>query len=327
MNHQERLDHAIAGHAIDRVPVSLWRRFPGDDQRIADFAQSITAYQHQFDWDFVNVTPASTYNVNDYGLQTAWQGRPDGDRTVTRPYIVGSLDWTELRGLDPAHGEHGKQLEVLRSLRAELDEHTPIIMTIYSPLTQASRLAGESALLRHMRTRMDRLRSGLSVLTENTLRFTEALKKTPIAGICYMIEHADHEKIAEAEYSIFGLPYDRKILSELAADWWLNVLHISGKSPMFSLVSNYSVQAVNWQATDERPTLPRGKSQILGAACGGLTTHDDLCNSTPAAIRSAARSRLQQVNNRRVILSAEGMVPITAPLSNVRAARAAVEAT
>ncbi|MEL7234673.1 MAG: uroporphyrinogen decarboxylase, partial [Chloroflexota bacterium] len=146
MNHRERLESAIGGHAVDRVPVSLWRRFPGDDQRIVDFAHSILDYQRQFDWDFVNVVPASTYAVSDYGVQTAWTGQPDGDRTVTRRYIEGSLDWTELRGLDPSRGEFGKQLEVLRVLRDELDEQTPILITIYSPLAQATRLAGEDAL-------------------------------------------------------------------------------------------------------------------------------------------------------------------------------------
>jgi hypothetical protein len=165
------------------------------------------------------------------------------------------------------------------------------------------------------------------VLTENTLQFIEALKRTPIAGIYYVIEHANHELIAEAEYSIFGLPYDRKILSEIDSNWWLNIAQIRGASPMFHLISNFDVQAVHWQTTSDRPNLARGKSLILGAACGGLSNQHHLCDSTPSAIRSAVREQLQSVNNRRVILSADGPVPITAPISNIRAVHSAVETT
>ncbi len=32
MNKRERLEAAIAGQSVDRVPVALWRHFPGDDQ-------------------------------------------------------------------------------------------------------------------------------------------------------------------------------------------------------------------------------------------------------------------------------------------------------
>ena len=38
MNKRERLEAAIAGQSVDRVPVALWRHFPGDDQDPSDLA-------------------------------------------------------------------------------------------------------------------------------------------------------------------------------------------------------------------------------------------------------------------------------------------------
>ena len=60
MRKRERLERAIAGEPVDRVPVALWRHFPGDDQRAADLARSAVDFQREFDWDFVRVMPANT---------------------------------------------------------------------------------------------------------------------------------------------------------------------------------------------------------------------------------------------------------------------------
>ncbi len=325
MNRRERIENTIAGYATDRPPAALWRHFPGDDQRTADFAQSIVDFQRRYDWDFASVTPASTYGVADYGAQSVWDGSTDGDRRVETPFISRSLTWTELRTLDPGRGELGKHLECLRLVREGLGEDVPIVMTIYSPLMQAARLAGTELLKRHMRTRPDRLRSGLNIITENTLRFLEALRRTAVDGVHYVVEHADFDELAEAEYAVFGLPYDRKILSEVPSGWWLNVLQLRGAAPMFNLVKDYPVQAVNWQSRAGNPDLPQGKSIILGAVCGGLPGRGSLLHHTPAELRTEARDALQLVNERRMILSAEGVVPVTTPLSNLRAVRAALE--
>jgi uroporphyrinogen decarboxylase len=74
MDKRERLDNTLLGRPVDRAPVALWRHFPGDDQRSADFARAVLSFQKTYDWDFVKVTPFSAYCVADYGVQTKWCG-------------------------------------------------------------------------------------------------------------------------------------------------------------------------------------------------------------------------------------------------------------
>lgn len=324
MNPRERLENCIAGQPLDRVPVALWRHFPGDDQRTADFAQSLIQYQRAYEWDFVVIAPTTGYSVADYGVQSIWSSDLHGDRRITHHTVTRSLDWTELRPLDPNRGELGKQLECVRILRAELGAETPLIMTIHSPLAQARRLSGEQLLLRNLRAHPDRLRSGLSTLTENTLRFMEALRRAGVDGIQYVVEHAHYDSLSEPEYSGFGMPYDRKILGEVPPVWWLNTLHIRGEHPMFTLLQDYPVQAVSWQITAAKPDLPQGKSGVRGAVCGGLNPTQHLINGTPLTLRDEIRRLIQISNGRRFILSAEGAVPLSTPLSNLRAIRQAV---
>ena len=112
MNKRERIEKTIVGEPTDRVPAALWRHFPGDDQRAGDLAESTVEFQRTFDWDFVKVTPASSYCVTDYGVQDEWRGSMEGTRAYTKRVVGRSLDWTELRPLDPLRGALTADIDV-----------------------------------------------------------------------------------------------------------------------------------------------------------------------------------------------------------------------
>ncbi|MBC8098976.1 MAG: hypothetical protein H7Y11_06000 [Armatimonadetes bacterium] len=324
MHKRERLEKTIAGEVTDRVPVAVWRSFPGDDQRAADFANSVIGFQQRYDWDFVTLYPANHYAVVDYGLQDEWRGAASGERTALKLPIKRSLDWTELRPLDPVRGEYGKVLEAARLVLAACQaDQTPVIVAVYSPLAQASRLAGNSAFIQQQRKHPDRVRTGLNTLTESTLRFLELLKPLGIAGVYYMIEHADYEQFTESEYDAVGLPYDRRILDALPAEWWLNMVHLRGAAPMLRFTSSYRAQALNCQDTSQ--PLPELRAQFGGALCGGLDAEQHLHLGTPTVIRDAARHAMQQMNSRHLMLTGSGAAAVTTPLSHLRAARSTVE--
>src|SRR5690606_279864 len=138
MNKRERLEKTVAGEPTDRVPVALWRHFPGDDQRAADLARSTVDFQQAYDWDFLNVTPSRGFCVTDYGVQDQWEGSLIGTRVYTKHIIERSLDWTMLRTLDPSRGALGRQQDCLRLICEAPGDDTPVIQMIYSALRQAA---------------------------------------------------------------------------------------------------------------------------------------------------------------------------------------------
>jgi uroporphyrinogen decarboxylase len=328
MNKRERLEKSIAGEATDRIPVALWRHWPGDDQRAADLARSTIEFQTTYDWDFVNIAPAESYAVVDYGLQDEWEGNLEGTRTFVKRAVSRSLDWTNLRPLDPSRGSLGRQIETLRMVTDALrNDDTPIIQTVYSPLTQAAMIGGRSLLVRHIRTNPDRIQTGLNALTETTLRFLDALKRYPISGVYYCQQEATYDVLTEEEYRLFGLPYDRKILESLQDKWWLNILNLPGDAPMFKLCSQFPVEAINWRDQDAEPDLAQGKLQFNFAVSGGLSHKQHLHYGTPSSIREQIRNALTIVNNRRLILSCGNPLMATTPLSNIRAVRESIQGT
>ena len=139
MTKRERLEATILGEAADRTPVALWRHFPGDDQRPEDLAAATVAFQHRYDFDFVKVTPASSFCLRNWGAQDLWMGNTEGTRDYIHYPIQSPEDWHSLRPADPAAGALGAQLSCLRLIAEGLDngDEVPFIQTIFSPLAQA----------------------------------------------------------------------------------------------------------------------------------------------------------------------------------------------
>jgi uroporphyrinogen decarboxylase len=314
----ERIQQTIGGYATQPFPIFLMRHFPGDDQRISDYAQAMIHFQELFDWDVLVIHPPSSYAVTDYGVQSVWSGQLNGDRQLTKHVIHRSLDWTEIRNLDPQRGELGKQLEVTRQLVGHFQGHVPILMSIYSPLSQAMRLSGHATFVDHLRTRPDRLKSCLNILTETTINYVIALRRLGIDGVLYIVEYGDFGLLAKAEYESFGVPYDLKILGELEERTPFNLLHLRGNSPMFDVFKDYPTQAINWNSHADKVDLVQGKSLSLGAVCGGALTNG-LLFSTPSEIRQQAVHALREVNRRRIILTAEDAISVASPLANLKA--------
>jgi uroporphyrinogen decarboxylase len=324
MDKRERLQAAIKGEPVDRVPVALWRHFPVDDQRPEDLAAATIEFQTQYDFDFVKVTPSSSFCLRDWGVLDEWSGDPEGTRDYTRRVIQEPDDWTRLKPLDPNKGALGDQLLALQLSRAGLPKGTPVIQTIFSPLSQAKTLVGGDNLPVHARQHPDELKAALGIITETTFRFVEAAARTGIGGIFYAVQLATTRTFSEAEYRDFGEPYDRQIL-EAARGLWLNVVHLHGDAVMFDLVSKYPAQVINWHDRETPPTLADGQRKFNGAVCGGWRQWETMVRGTPDSVRAEAQEAIEATGGRRLILGTGCVTPITAPRANLRAARDVAE--
>ena len=325
MQRRERLELTIAGEKPDRIPVALWRHFPGDDQRAADFVRALIVFQEQWDFDFVKVTPANTSPVVDYGLGEQWLGALDGSRKIQRRVVNRSLDWTELRRIEAHRGVYGQQIETLQRLVEHFAGSVPVFFDIASPLAQAEMLAGRELVLQNMRTRPERLKTGLNIITENTLRFIDGLRAAGIDGIFYQMKLAAHSVMSEAEYQDVGCPYDQKLLGALPDSWWLNAVFVGGKSPMLGLASQYPVQVLGWEDRTSNISLADGKTGFGGAVCGGLGRWNPMHYGMPGEVRDQALDAIEQTYGRRFILSTAAPLIITSPQANIRSARQVVE--
>jgi uroporphyrinogen decarboxylase len=324
MSKRRRLETILAGGAPDRAPVALWRHWPGDDQRPDTLAAAVVDFQKRYDFDFVKVTPASSYCLVDWGARDRWNGNLEGTRDYLERVIQAPEDWRKLRPLSPRRGELARHLEALRLVGAGLPRGTPFVTTIFSPLAQARNLAGDERLRVHLRRHPDAVRAGLATIAESTASLLEAAGRSGIAGIFYAIQHASLHALAPDEYATFGLPDDLRLLAA-ASHWWLNIVHLHGEALMFDAACDFPAAILNWHDRDTPPDLAEGQARWPGTVCGGIGRWDPLVRGTPDDVRREVRDALRATGGRRLIVSTGCVVPIVAPTANLRAARAAVE--
>lgn len=322
--HRQRLQTVLAGEQPDRVPVALWRHFPVDDQQPESLAESILAFQREYDFDFVKVTPASSFCLVDWGAQDVWEGNPEGTRRYIHRVIAQPRDWEKLKDLDPSVGNLGAQLHCLRMLRQKLSPETPIVQTIFNPLAQAKNLAGNAILLEHLRRWPDAIRAGLAAITRSTVRFTQACMEIGVDGIFLASQHASFPLMSPAEYDQWGKPGDREIL-HAAEPGWLNILHLHGDAVMFDLAGEYPVAVVNWHDRESGPSLAEGNRRSGKTVCGGWRQWQTIAYGDPEKVRSEAQDAVLQMEGRNLILGTGCVTPVIAPRVCLQAAAQAAD--
>jgi uroporphyrinogen decarboxylase len=325
MNHRERMKVCLSGEQPDRPPVALWRHFPVDDQKADTLAAAHLNFQNTYDFDFLKVTPSSGYFLYDWGLESTWQGHPHGTREYTNRVIHNPEDWAALKPLDPHKGHLREQLVALTKITETLGPETPVIHTVFSPLSQAKKLIGDELLLRHLREHPDVFHRGLEIIAECTKDFINSvIHETGAAGIFYAVQHAQTSMLTQDEYLEFGRSYDLPLL-QAATDGWLNLLHLHGEEIYFDLFIDYPVQIINWHDLETKPDLQTGLENFPGAVCGGMRQEATINLGTAAQVEREAMTAIKATGGKRFILGTGCVAPTTTPHGNLVTARKIVE--
>ena len=325
LTHRERLTACLNDDAaLDRTPVALWRHFPVDDQSPDALAAATLAFQKQYDFDLVKVTPASSFCLKDWGSRDVWEGNPEGTRRYSKYVIEAPQDWEHLQVLDPYKAAHlSGQLDCLRLLKSELGPEVPVLQTIFNPLAQAKHLVSNDNLIVHLRRYPEAVLKGLGTIAETTRRFVEACLETGIDGIFYAVQHAQAGLLSMTEYQNFGLTFDRFVI-EPAKDLQFNLLHLHGSDVYFVLTKEFPFQIVNWHDRETPPTLAEAQKIFSGTVCGGVSQATIVLGDT-SEVRAQAADALTRTRGRRFILGTGCVVPIIAPHGNIQAVRQSVE--
>jgi len=320
----ERIKAALAGKPVDRVPVSFWRHWPGDDQDPDALAIVTLDFQKRYDLDFIKIPVTSTFCVADYGVKHDYLGKLGGDRDYLERVIKKLEDWDRIEPLDIRKGTYGKQLKTLRTVLKKREAATPVVFTIFNPLAMAAYLAGDETLLVHLRTEPERVKRAVAALTETCAKFVKAVIDEGCDGIFLSSRFSSFEIMDYNEYKKFGRQGDLEVL-KAASKGWFNILHLHGQHPMFEQLSDYPVQAVNWHDRTAYPDLKGAKKLFKGALAGGVEQFQTLHLGTPAEVEAQVKGAIKQTGGRRLIVTPGCTYPVDIPHRNLMAMRKAVE--
>jgi len=318
MTHWERLSAAIAGQAVDRVPVSLWRHYPDIDQDPARLAEAVVNWQRTYDFDLVKFMPSGTAGVEDWGAVSAYLDSPVGTRTVVKPGLTSAEEWPRLARLVPTAGRLGQEVKAVSLAAEAFRGEVPLLQTVFNPLTTAFKLAGDRAFA-DLRRHPDLFEAGLAIITEATIAYARACLEAGADGLFYSTQCASFRLLNEAEHLRFGARYDRLVLDGIAGRSRFTMLHLHGHDVMFDQMLDYPVNMMNWHDRSSELNLAGAMSRFSGLLAGGLDQEGTLAKGPIDTIKGEVREAIAQTQGRRLLIAPGCVVPIATPVSHYRA--------
>jgi uroporphyrinogen decarboxylase len=320
MDKHTRIRAALQGQPVDRVPLSLWRHAHCVDRTPGGLAESTLALARAYDLDLVKLTPCGLYAVEDWaGEHITHPGTEHDPPFLHSPAVTDAAGWRRLAPLAPEDGALGRELAAIRRVATDLAGETPLLMTVFSPLTLAYKLAG-TEIVTHLRHHPANLHAGLEIMAATTARFAWAALAAGADGLFFASQLASRRWLTPAEYDEFGARYDMVVLEAIAGRSAITVLHLHGQDVFFDLADRYPLHAVSWHDQETAPCLAEARQRTSRAFITGLDR--ELLNHGPvAAIQAQVREALAQTEGRGLILAPSCVIPTTAPAAHLQVVR------
>jgi len=328
VNKKERIDAALRGEPVDRVPASMWGHDFLREWNAQSLAEAMVENFTRYDWDYMKVNPRACYHVEGWGVKV----RPSGEKykapIIEDTPIKSASDWKRIRPLEPDQGALGEQLNALQLINHSVGYDAYFVQTIFCPLGVAKYLAGNKNEPVQQTIREDRaaMHAALRVITETFTTYAIACMERGASGIFYATNGWASEGLLTADqYREFGEQYDLEFLDGIKSRSKFNILHNCGTRIYFDLLESYPVQAINWAATLEgNPDLREGKLRSNKAVMGGISEKTTLKAGTPEQVREEVEQALEQTGGRHFLLAPGCSIPPETPLKNLEAIRAAL---
>jgi uroporphyrinogen decarboxylase len=318
VNKRERVYAALEGQPVDRVPLSLWRHFHKQDQKPTSLASATLAFYKKYNFDLIKLTPSGFYAIEDWGAQINLSKDDEQPPTLKKPVIKKPEDWRNLTTLSSTTGSYGEALEAIKLVTSQLDkEDAPVLMTIFSPLTLAYKLASDT-LLDHLQNHPTDVHIGLATIAETTSRFADLALEAGADGIFFASQLSRADLLTEEMCQTFVVRYDLIALERVKLQPVPLILHLHGANPHFTTVNQYPAHAVSWHNHETGPSI----AEALALTDKTLLTGLDLATleqGAPAEVASQAREAIEQTGGSRLIIAPACVIPTTTPLENLQA--------
>lgn len=298
MTRRERIQAALVGDAVDRVPYVFWRRFPSVDRSPSGLAQATLRFHERYGADLLVLVPPAGAPVAAWGCEEADELEGDGTRACRRCAVREPADWRAIRPVDPATAPGFT--ETLESIvRLGFDRRigdAPVLLDFPSPDMVVRRLSG-SRLPAHLAVDPGAVAGALAAVAETLVRFAEIVLGEGLAGLLYTTADAGVELAVE--------PHERRLLETVRRRGGLTLVHAAGPPSMLARVAALPVDAVSWTGATSAAGLDLLRARGRGAVAGGVD-RQTLRHGTPDAAREEALTAVAAMGGRGLIIAPDG---------------------
>src|SRR5216684_532311 len=291
----ERVHAAVKGDHVDRVPFCFWHHFKpeGSGKRMAELTMEF--FIEKFQLDIVKIMPDLPYPTPEHPLTGAEQVR-----SLPRLYLTTPM--------------FREQLVCIRTLRSQLGDDYPLILTLFSPFTTIARFMGKKAAIEQVRHNPGVFGQGMATLAANLSDLMAAAIDAGASGIFFSCMGATSADFMPDEYARLIRPYDLQAL-EGAKAGWLNIVHVhadpdqEGDDLYFEDFVDYPVSVMSWSDRVTGPTISEASTMTDKCLMGGLWERGPLTHGGEIELDNEIMSAISQTRGRRLILANGCSVP------------------
>jgi len=328
MNGRRRVEAALAMGVADRPPVGAWGHTYREEWSPDDLAAITVERARRFGWDFVKFQPRASSFAEAFGSLY----HPSGHR-LRGPILIKAAV-PDLNSWGAVHVVNRKalddQVESIGIVARELGPDTPVIQTVFSPITVGGYLVGksQSRVVRELRKNPEIVGPALEKIAEALIDFSHRSVAAGAAGIFYAISgYAGRNVMPESAYRDLVLRYDQAVLGAVPSGAWFNAVHLCGSNLNFGLARELPSQAVSWSIHNQgNPTLAEGREIAGRAVMGGLSQRATLVYGPPARIKAEADRAMTDTGGRGLFLAPGCSVPPRVREANLEAITSAIAA-
>lgn len=288
MTKRERVEAALRGETLDRVPYTFWYHFHLRPPTGQGMAQAEMEFYRKYQPDIFKLMHDVPYEETER---------------------VESLeDWVNLRTLPGNTGNFGEQVKTVRLIFDMLEgEDVPVITTVFNTYRYANQISG-GKLLAHLREDPERVHVGLRGIADSLINFVDALMETKLDGIYFAVFGPSSDHATPMEYRGHFFDYDREAL-QAAARGTLNIVHPhSYESIYFDIVMELPGHVYCWSDRASGPSLNEMRAQYKGPLMGGID-ETKIAQRTTDQIQAEGREAIEQMRGTPFILAPGCSVP------------------
>lgn len=292
LSHRQRMGLVLEGHLTDRVPVCFWHHFRPAGNGRALARQTADFFTSEHDLDIVKIMPDLPYPFPHKSIQSV-------------------DDWRLIEPIDPQRSPWvQQQVECVGALLEQLVLTAPIVVTMFSPLTEALYFAQSTEqFLEHAHEAPVVIHQALDIIAENLRVCAEQVLRAGADGIFFALQGATTAVMPETTYREFGRPYDFAALRG-AQNGWLNILHLHGERDlMFEMALDYPVQVLNWSDRIAGPSLREARTKTSLCLMGGWNEQTLFMGGKEDEINSQAADAFEQTQGMKFILAPGCSIP------------------
>ena len=239
---KERVDRALKGQDVDRVPFSFWHHFLDESKSGGEHARNTLAFHEKFDTDLVKV-------MSDY------------------PYPKPRAEWWALR---EEKNPFSQQIRALEKIRDGLEGKAYFVETIFNPWNVAEKLSSPEQVRKLQQEKPQALLDALEVIAKSEANHARRSIAAGAAGVFLAIANAQDGTQTQPDYAKFSEPFDKMILEAVRLAP-LNILHLHGdKVYLDRFYKGWAAPAINYSAHGTGVSVDRVREKYSGVILAGL---------------------------------------------------------